>query len=105
MQPMRILPFDNVWAQSIVLLNKQLAAAIDLQLWLIEMLHFTATLKAAHSQTRAHMRHEQGATVPALSRVIEMPGHRSTGCSASCDLNDRIGNWVNEGGAGGEVNR
>lgn len=101
MQPMRIAPFENVWAQSVDLLNKQLAAAIDLQLWLIEMLQFTEALGAMRTRTAIRSRIGSAATLHASARISDRAGVGM----AACDLNDRIGIWVNEGGAGGEVNR
>jgi hypothetical protein len=101
MQPMRIAPFENVWAQSVDLLNKQLAAAIDLQLWLIEMLQFTEALGAPRARTAIRSRNDSAAALQGSGRISD----RASVGMAARDLNDRIGIWVNEGGAGGEVNR
>jgi hypothetical protein len=54
-----------------------------------------------HSRTATRIRHDNAVTLPALARRRDLAGIRV----AACDLNDRIGIWVNEGGAGGEVNR
>lgn len=101
MQPTRIAAFENIWAQSVDLLNKQLAAAIDLQLWLIEMLHFTEALRGMYARRPTRGRNDRPATLHASGRISDLAGIGT----AARDLNDRIGVWVNEGGAGGEVKR
>jgi hypothetical protein len=101
MQPTRTAPFVKIWTQSFDLLNQQLAAAIDLQLWLLEMLHPTVGFRGAHSPpTRS--RNDNTVT---SARLADLPGPVAGIRVAACDMNDRIGIWVNEGGAGGEVNR
>ena len=101
MQPTRIAPFENIWARSIDLLNQQLATTIDMQLWFIEMLQFSQSFRAMHSRTPIRHRNDNPATLPDSPRRANLAANRVT----ACDLNDRIGIWVNEGGAGGEVNR
>jgi len=105
MQSMRIAPFENIWAQSIDLLNKQLAATIDLQLWLIEMLRVTGRRGAAQSRTPHPIRNESSAAIPFSVRRVDLSDRPADTPAAVRDMNDRIGIWVNEGGAGGEVNR
>jgi hypothetical protein len=65
------------------------------------LLHFTEALGSMRARTQICGRNGSSATLYASGRTADQTG---VGMAAR-DLNDRIGIWVNEGGAGGEVNR
>jgi hypothetical protein len=79
MQPTRNVLYENIRAQPVELLNTHQLNT-----------HLRALIDP-HAQV----------TVPYPDRPSISTDARGT----ASELNDRIGNWVNEGGAGDEVNR
>jgi hypothetical protein len=79
MQPTRKTFFENIRAQPVELLN----------------------MHQLNTHLRTSIDSHARVTVPYPDRPSISTDARGT----ASELNDRIGNWVNEGGAGGEVNR
>jgi hypothetical protein len=105
MQAMRNTLFENIWVQSVELLNRHVAAVIDLQLWFVDILCHSEMSRAPRSRT-SHRNHDgDSAPAGATTRSSDRPGPLSGARVVASELNDRIEIWVNEGGAGGEVNR
>jgi hypothetical protein len=105
MQAMRNTLSENIWVQSVELLNRHVAAVIDLQLWFVEILCRSEMNGAPRSRTSHRNHDDDSAPAGATTRFSDRPGPLSGARVVASELNDRIEIWVNEGGAGGEVNR
>jgi len=97
--------FENVWALPIDLMNKQIIAAIDLQLWLVEILSDLRIYRTHRFQTQPRDRDSGLESVRMAACESDRLGSLANAPRAASELDDRIEIWVNEGGAGGEVDR
>jgi hypothetical protein len=59
----------------------------------------------AHSQTWPQGSDDCLESTEVTTLLLNEPSPLASACCVAPELHDRIANWVNEGGAGGEVNR